>query len=150
MPMLFYVAKKQKVMVPDFEIKNEMITAVKTRDKIMFRVLREAVNQNDVELCLGVFNDLLETKLQPDEKVRVLVDARIDITTPKWDIVKAFSTHFIKNLKKYMAHLTKCALVVNGVALSNTFTGVVGLILNDKKRILVTHRIDRAQEFLKE
>ncbi len=136
----------------EFEVTNSMITASKLGDRVVIRVLREALNDEDVKLCLNVFADFMNHHLKPNEKVRVLVEAQIGVQVKnvKKSIVDAFIKHFKENLKIYESHLNKCSLVVSDVPLSIMFSAVVLVIIKDSSRILVTHKLERAKEFLKQ
>ncbi len=135
----------------EFKVSNSMITASKSEDKVIIRVLREAITDADVKLCLDVFDDFMNNHLKPTEKIRILVDAQIkvSVTKVKMSIVNAFVKHFQANFKKYDSHLNKCSLLVADPPLALMFKGVVKLIIKDSNRICVTHNDKRAKDFLK-
>jgi hypothetical protein len=144
-------AKSENAEIESCEINNSMIQAKKIKDKILFKILREAISQEDVKECIDVFDFFLLKNLKPNEQVRILVNAqavKIPVLKIKWTIVKSFQSHFQSNLKSYLAHLSKCAVILNDIFLAKTFQPIVFLVINDSKRIQITHSLIKGQEFL--
>ncbi len=133
-----------------YEIKNSMVIAKKSKDRIIFKILREAQNQEDVKECIDIFDCFFKI-LKPDERVRIIVNAqlvKIPVLKIKWKVVTAIQSHFQKNLKSYLQHLTKCVVVLNDIFLAKTFQPVLRLIIDDSKRILLTHNLSKGLLFL--
>ncbi len=129
---------------------NDVITFQKTGDKFFVRLLREAITDQDVKMCIDVFQELLSE--QDNRKFRVLIDCRsvdINVVCIKWSVVNLIKTHFQENIKAYLRHVAKCVVVVNNELLSSVFQKIIDVIIKDKNLILVTHTLSQAHTFLK-
>jgi len=124
-------------------------------DQIIIKLTREAVNEEDVNVCLSAFETILvdiDADSNAKPKYRVLVDTRlinIHVTAIKWKVVDAFRTHFKDNFKRYCAKISKCAVVVANSTLAEVFQKVIQVITLDNGMVRVTSDIQVAKLFLK-
>jgi hypothetical protein len=135
---------------------QNVITSKQMGNQIVIRLLREAINDQDVKDCLEVFSVLCplhstSTQHEPPKKYKVIVDTRllhIPITAIKWSIVNAFKKHFEMNYSQYVNHIEKCAVVVSSAALATTFQALITTTVRDAKDLVcVTDQIEIAHAF---
>lgn len=136
-----------------FVIQNSMLKALHLVNDncISITVKREAVCDSDVKECLDVFQEFLHTRLRPDQTIRILVnasDVHVSVLKIKIRIVHAFTKHFKDNLKLYLPHVNKCAIVVDSGPIAAFFDPLIKSILPDGKKIKVTANIRKAHQFL--
>jgi hypothetical protein len=119
---------------------------------IILNIKREALDDNDVKECIDIFQSFLNTRLKPNEMVRILVNAsgvHVPFYKIKIKIVHAFEKHFRQNLNSYLPHLKKCAIVVDSKPIVVFFSPIIKALVPDGNKIKLTTNMTKAMSFLK-